>query len=173
VRLLVDEMEEVNGSYREAAARTPRVVIERRWFRWTLLVMVGWCIFWDGALAVAYWSAFVKHEPSTVAFSVFHFVAGVVATYATFCGLVNRTRITIARGILSVRHRPLPWRGAIDLPIADVEAFLVQPHPAGKGGTTYSLDARLSSGVYRTLLRGLDDERECTHIARLLSARLA
>jgi hypothetical protein len=44
----------------------------------------------------------------------------IVFSYLGFAQIMNRTTVTVGRGGLSVRHKPLPWPGNREVPLATV-----------------------------------------------------
>lgn len=98
----------------------PRRII-RRWFSTAIIVLVFFCIFWDGFLIVWYWIAFTKPGPwIMVVFPLLHVAAGVYLTYFALAGLFNHTTVTIECNQLTVRHGPVPWKGVPSLAVEDI-----------------------------------------------------
>jgi hypothetical protein len=54
-------------------------------------------------------------------FPILHLLIGVLMTYATIGGFVNRTELRVAGGELTVRHGPLPWPGNRQLLTAKIK----------------------------------------------------
>lgn len=93
-----------------------------RWFTFDYIFLVFFCAFWDWGLFTWYSSVLSLGATATdVRFwmPIFHVAVGVWAHYVTFAGLLNRTRIVVAGGEITVRHWPVPWLGNQRLTRAD------------------------------------------------------
>jgi len=172
VRVLADEVAGGLETYRDNAGGRPQVVVERRWFTPTLFFMVFFCLFWDGFLVFWYGMAIHGGAVGMLVFPLLHVGAGVWITYATLAGFVNRTRIAVADGVLSVRHGPLPWRGNREIPTADLAQLYCQEHVGNKGARTYSLNALLNGGEKVGLVRSMPEPDQALYLEHLLEARL-
>ena len=93
-----------------------------RWFTYEYLFLVLFCAFWDWALFN--WYSNALSQGATAAdvrlwMPIFHIAVGVWAHYVTLAGLLNRTRIVVAGGEITVRQWPVPWLGNQRLTRAD------------------------------------------------------
>jgi predicted Zn finger-like uncharacterized protein len=176
IRVVADEDEAGMPMYRDNAAGRPHIVLERRWFSGALFFMVFFCIFWDGFLVV--WYANVFHhgvnKGSLVGalFPLIHVTAGVFLTYTTLCGFVNRTRIAVKDGVLSIWHGPLPWRGNRAIAVEDLAQLYCQEHVGNKGSRSYSLNALLKDGDKVRLIRSLSEPDQALYVEQVLEKRL-
>ena len=137
------------------------LIITRRWWSWKYVVLLVFCVFWDGFLVVWYTIAFREGGPLLMkVFPVLHVAAGVFITYTTIAGFLNRTKITVTTGELRIRHYPLPWRGNWVLQRQELDQlFCEEKINSNRNGTsfTYALSAVLSGGGRVKLISGLDD----------------
>jgi hypothetical protein len=175
IRLVADDVEMSGESYRTNAATHPHVVLERRWFTPALIFMVFFCLFWDGFLVVWYGAVLSgKGHPSAVMalFPLIHVSVGIFITYTTLCGFVNRTRIAVENGVLSVRHGPLPWRGNRDIPLSNLAQLFCREQVGSKGSRSYSLNALLKEGDSVPLIKSLNEPDQALYIEQLLEKRL-
>lgn len=159
--------------YRGPSAGRPRLVIERRWYTPALFFFVFFCLFWDGFLVFWYAMALKAWILPALVFPVLHLAVGVVLTYRTICGFVNRTRIAIEHETLTVRHGPLPWPGARSIATSDLAQLYCEEHHAKKGQRSFSLAAMLRSGAKVTLLEGLPEPDQALYLEQLIESRLA
>ncbi len=103
----------------DPGAGTRRIV--KRWFDYSYLGMIFFCVFWDGFLFCWYTLAFTQGGPwIMVLFPLLHVTVGVCITYSTLAGLFNRTVISIEDGFLVTTHGPLPWWGGARIPTSGI-----------------------------------------------------
>lgn len=75
-------------------------------------------------------------------------VFAVAIGYFVVVKLVNVTRVSVRDGRLRVEHGPLPWRGAVELPVEEVRRLSLDR-------LTARLELRTASGQEITLLDDL------------------
>ncbi len=174
IRIIEDGSDEGMATYRVVGTSTPRLVIERRWFTPALFAAVIFCTFWDGFLVLWYGAALAsKHPPAMmVFFPLIHVGAGVAITYSTLCGLVNRTRMTVENGVLTIAHGPLPWRGNRAVSIGNLRQLFCEQIVESKGRRSYRLSALLKTGEKVALLSGLQEPDSALYLEELLEKRL-
>jgi hypothetical protein len=174
IRIIEDGSDEGMATYRVAGTSSPRLVIERRWFTPVLFGAVIFCTFWDGFLVLWYGMALAsKHPPAmTIFFPLMHVGAGVAITYSTLCGFVNRTRITVENGVLTIAHGPLPWRGNRAVAIENLRQLFCEQIVGSKGRRSYRLNALLKTGEKAVLLSALPDPDSALCLEGLLEKRL-
>lgn len=151
--------------------------ISRRWFTPAILFLVFFCVLWDGFLVFWYGIAFSQDDVPwiMILFPTLHLAVGVGLTYFVLCCFVNRTRIKVSMGQLTVRHGPLPWPGNYTLNSADVEQLYCQSkfHQGKHGGRyTYEVQALLHDGTKQKLVSGLDDSDQAIFIEQQLEDHL-
>ena len=135
------------------------LVVQYRWFSAKYLLLLFFCVFWDGILVFWYAMALGSRNLLMLAFPIVHVIAGIALTYSTIAGFFNTTTMRIDGSRLSVRHHPLPWGRPVELGIVQVkQLFCVEKMSRGKAGPTYSysLNALLHDGMRRKLVSGLD-----------------
>ncbi len=160
------------------------LIFRRRWYQPMVLFFAFFCLFWDGFLVVWYGIVFtLLAEGATPAvvmavLPLIHVVVGVGLTYFTICGFLNRTEVRLEGSRLVVQHRPLPWRGAVDLPLSELEGLAAREHfSRGKHGPTrtYRLVAvRRGEGARRevAILTDFTQEQEVEAARAILEERL-
>lgn len=158
-----------------------RFELTLRWFTWLAIFLVFFCIAWDSFLVVwhgasiaflwtgegpgAGWSLF-----STL-FSLPHTIIGIVLPYYTLALFVNRTKVRLSDGELTVRHGPLWWPGSRTVRTDQVSGLRQDVSYGRRGAETYTLAVRLRDGTEQTLLRS-DDKAAVTYIGQTLAGRL-
>jgi hypothetical protein len=156
-------------------ADAPRgFTVSWRWWRWEYLFLCVWCAGWD--TGISFWLINVvfnprqHHDLMSLLFPIPHFLVGVFVTWFLACALANRTTVTCDGDTLVVRHGPLWWPGARDVPLRDLRDLrLGQGYRAGKGNSgrqTYTLLATRDRKEL-TLLSGLDGDQADWLLANL------
>ncbi len=170
-------------AYRGAAATAP-FELTRRWFRPAVLVMVVFCVAWDGFLVFWYSAALLgATQPHKVGsglwlmflFPIGHVAVGVGLTYSTLATLVNRTRIAVNGPLLTVDHGPIPWRGNWRIPVEDLEQIYCQELTRtnrNSSSTTFNVVALLKSGTTLKLLTALPEADQALYIEQAIESHL-
>jgi hypothetical protein len=158
------------STYRGADSASFTIV--RRWFALRDLVMVAFCVFWDGW--IVNWYAHGPMPWEAILFPLIHVGAGVFITYVTLAGLLNRTRITVEGGLLTVRHGPLPWRAPRPIDVTRIrQLYCEQIVSSGKGrSVSYTVCAVIDGDERVQLLKSLQDRAEALYIEQALEERL-
>ncbi|MCB9852437.1 MAG: hypothetical protein H6819_05030 [Phycisphaerales bacterium] len=150
--------------------------IIRRWYSPLYFFMVFFCIAWDGFLVFWYYIALTKDAPWIMSvFPVLHVAVGVGLTYWTIAGFVNRTEIVVDSRELSVAHRPMPWFGALRMPVEQIDQlYCKQKISRGENGTSvsYELFASKKGGGKRKILSGLMDSDHALFVERRVESYL-
>jgi hypothetical protein len=148
------------------------------WMTPKVLVMLAFCVLWDGFLVVWYSGALFASDGFALAallFPLIHVTVGVVLTYVTIAGLFNTTTITATRSALHIAHAPLPWPGAG--PVEGVTQLFSKErvHHTKNGGRhyTYELHAQLRSGHARKLIGRLEEASQSLWLEQALEQHLA
>jgi len=88
------------------------LVITRRWMHVGAIFLIPFCIVWDSFLVGIITATSSPGVPWFVRlFPLAHVCVGVGLTYYTLALLLNRTRIIVTHGSVTVSHGPLPWTG--------------------------------------------------------------
>ncbi len=148
-------------------------MLERSWFSPSLIFMAFFCVVWDSFLVFWYSMALRAGAPwIMVVFPIAHLAVGVGLTYSTLCGFVNRTRIAVEGGRLSIGHGPLPWRGNRVLETQALDQLFCEEKIGSKGSKSYVLSALLKGGEKVVLLKSLPEADQALYIEALLEDRL-
>jgi hypothetical protein len=92
---------------------------------------------------------------------------GVGITYYVLCGWLNRTRITVGRGKVSVRHGPLPWFGNLEMDSSALKQLYVKEVISNsRNGTTvrYDLNALTREGRSIKFAGGMETSDQALYI---------
>ena len=119
------------------------LVLTRRWFSWVVVILIPFCLVWNGFLLTWYRIATSTNAPTAALwFPILHVGVGVFMLYYTLALLVNRTRVSVERGELVITHGPLPWFGYRRVPGVLIDQLYCKAHVIhGKNGprTDYQL----------------------------------
>lgn len=112
----------------------------------------------------------------TFVFSLLHVAVSVGVTYGTLALFLNKTRFQIVEGRFTVRHGPLPWSFARDLPIADIRQLYVRTRVSrgGGGSRSYSYVVHLETEGLESLklVEGLRSEEEARYLEWVIEDHL-
>lgn len=145
-----------------------------RWFGFQYVAMFVFCIAWDSFLIFWYKMAFRDEAPwIMIVFPVGHVAVGVGLTYTALAGFLNRTRLILGHGQLTVRHGPLPWWGNRDMATADIRQFYCEESRVRNNqGSGYQLSAMLKDGRKVKILSGFWSWDEAKFLECELESRL-
>jgi hypothetical protein len=170
------------------ASDTQRLTITWKWYRPMFLAMAAWTVLWASLMAMTIacmvaGGGFDKHHhvmaPIALSLALERtwppIAGGFIVMYIWLAGALNRTTITVAHGVLSVRHGPIPWWGACDVATKDIQYVRSKwRNRLSKGAPKikYWVFARLSNGGSAILLNGLHDADQALFIEQEIDARL-
>lgn len=152
------------------------VVLTRRWLSAKYYLLLVFSIVWNTFLVG--WYAAVTAADAPLLFKLFpilHVAVGVGLTYSVVCGFVNRTRIAADGETLTVRHGPLPWPGAREIPARELaQLYTIEKVSQSRNGESrdYRVQARLRSGADVKLVSGLAGVEQALFIEQELEAFL-
>ena len=151
--------------------------VQWRWFRPSALALLLFCAVWDGFLVMFYTGMVLGNAPAAAfAFPLVHLAVGVGLTYVAVAQLANRTAVEVRSGTVTVRHRPLPWRGNRTWAREELRqlygARRVQRSKGQVTGHTFDLCGLDVEGRTRTLLSGLTEQEQVLWLEQALEKRL-
>src|SRR5688572_8033915 len=150
--------------------------IRWRWFRPQHLLLVLFALGWNGSLLFFFSMARSMDAPSFFFLvPLIHVAIGVGIGYAALTGLVNSTTVRTGKGILTIRHRPLPWLGNRDLRGSGIDQLYCASKVTtndGRSTTAYQLRAVLKTGKTLTLLRGLPELEQALFLEQRIERAL-
>ena len=134
--------------------------ITRTWFTPAAFGLLLFCVFWDGFLVFWYFTVKKTGAPDiALMLPIVHVLVGVFLSYFAAASFLNRTHVTVERGLLQIRHAPLPWPGPRGLGTAQIRQLFCKRHVSrSKNGVriSWQLWALTDAGVRRKLLSGLE-----------------
>ncbi|MBN2450579.1 MAG: hypothetical protein JXR77_09325 [Lentisphaeria bacterium] len=142
-----------------------------RWFGVKTLGLIFFACLWNAFIIFWYSMAIRKQLWSMALFGLLHAAVGIGVAYAAVAGLFNTTVITALKGMLEVRHGPIPVPGNRRLPAADIEQLYVKQHVThSKHGTSISYEVRAQqrAGKDIKLVGGLTREDTALFIEQRL-----
>jgi formylglycine-generating enzyme required for sulfatase activity len=99
--------------------------------------------------------------------------AGLLMAYRALAEWLNRTRLTVNRQTLSVRHGPVPWPGNIDVAVADIRELHVKQARWGTGRGygmrpqyKHEVHATMADGRSRKLVGGFATHSDALHVSK-------
>jgi hypothetical protein len=143
--------------------------ITRKWRSTAAIGLVVFAAVWDAGIVL--WLLWFAEDALLFCFSLPFIFFAVIITYFMFCLLLNCTVIETSRGLLSVRHSPLPWPGK-RLPLLDVDHLYCQEHVSTSDESTtvdYLLQAVTKGGKKIKLLSVRDGPEHVVLIAQLIN----
>jgi len=114
------------------------------------LPALGFCLFWDGFMAVWYGVAIFGHIWPMAIFGLLHLGVGVVMTHKTLVALLNTRRLAVGDGQVTWKSSPVPDRGNVKVPIDLVDGFAVRDKSTQKAAS-FVVAANLADGTLREL----------------------
>lgn len=145
--------------------------ITRRWFGWQVYFLAFFCVFWDGFLLVWYFIAASEGNLMMMAFPFIHVAVGVGLTYYLIASIKNKTHIFASQEKIAIVHKPLPWFGATELPVAMLKQLYVKEvvsHSKNGTNVSYQVNAILTDGRSKKLLSGLPESEQAQYIEQAL-----
>jgi hypothetical protein len=137
------------------------LVIERRWFGISTIPLCFFVIFWDSFLVFWYFMALndakgagLENLPVLI-FPLIHVAVGILLTYMAITGFVNKTRIQIGLGKLSIKHGPLPWPGDKIIDANQIEQLYCQK---------FAVHAKMKSGLTSVLIGSLSEYEQARYL---------
>ena len=160
----------------------PQLKIVRRWFSPVIIFLIFFCIAWDSFLVFWYAMAFSDLNGGgmgwmMIIFPVAHVAVGVGLTYFTIAGILNKTKLSVDVGQLTVRHGPLPWPGNRTLTTDELDQLYCTEHISRSGNSTssstsYRVNVATRDGKKIKLLSGLSDADQALYIEQKIEEHL-
>ena len=131
--------------------------LEYRWYRARHVFWAVFALLWDGFTIEYYRStlALASPPPAMLSIPLLHVAVGVLVTYATLAGFLNRTTLTVWQGTLSIRHHPLPWIGIKRLAKSEIRQLYCDQRFGEHRVPAYHLSVLRKDGRKFWLLRDL------------------
>lgn len=165
---VVAEARSLPAAYR-GIPESPRFTIVRRWRS----RLTAGTHFGTAAVAGAGCALMAVTAGAPIVLAVAACVGGLAAllAYTGTCYVVDRTVVTAADGVLSIRHAPLPWFGGRRIAAEAIRGVYAMANPEF-GTSTYEVHALLHDGTDLRLVADLPDRDAAETIARALVSQL-
>lgn len=150
--------------------RGSEIELVRSWFGPQVVFMTVFAVFWDGFLYSWYSSlGDFKGGMDSIFFylPLIHVAVGAGITYYALCGWLNRTRITVGCGKVSVRHGPLPWVGNLEMDSSAIkQLYAKQVVSSTRNGTSvrYDVVALTRDGRSIDFAGGMESSEQALYI---------
>ncbi len=154
--------------------------ITRRWYHWILYPLLLFCIVWNGFV--------INWHASTLStglwffsfFALLHTAVGIGLAYYVVAGFLNTTTLLVDKGVLQVRHRPVPWWGNKKIQADNIDQIYCKEkkhqQQSGSGvsqtGSAYEVHAILRHGPKEKLVSGLMESEQALYIEQELERYL-
>ncbi len=150
------------------------IEITRRWFCPLFLFLLVFCVIWNGFVLVWHGMALVMGAGFMSCFGLLHTAVGIGLAYYVVAGFVNSTKICADRSQVEVRHGPLPWPGAKNIPAGQIaQIYCRETISHGKNGPQYRYRVEIvRKGNTRWTLLTLDDADQALYIEQELERHL-
>ena len=147
------------------------LVIRKKWFTPAVLILLFFCIFWDGFLVFWYLGATQMDNVPLfhILFPIGHVAVGIGLTYFVVAGFVNKTDIIISPMQLVVRIHPMKWPGEGRYDITDIkQLYTYEKVRQTKNGQSVTYEVRLldKHDKQKTLIRGLENKEQGIYIEK-------
>lgn len=143
------------------------LTIVRRWFSPEIIFLTFFCLFWNGFMAVWFYTAIKQKIYVMALFGSLHGAIGLGLLYTVLAGYFNKTYIRVSRNSLTIVHRPLPWLGQKNLTQHNLrQLYSKEVAYNGKHGYSYSysVQAVIKSGEVIELIAGLPSKEAALFI---------
>ncbi|HBG61121.1 MAG: hypothetical protein A2Y03_08565 [Omnitrophica WOR_2 bacterium GWF2_38_59] len=144
-----------------------KLVIERKWFSPVIIFMTFFCLFWDGFMITWYTIAITQGQIIMALFGTLHALVGICLTYFVIAGYINKTYITVTSQIFEIKHKPMPFPGAMSLSARDLKQLYSKERIShGDHGTscTYEVHAKTNSSENIKLIDNLMTSEQALYI---------
>jgi hypothetical protein len=158
-----------SGDYRTAQGGVGRLRIVRRWFTPQHLFLLLFAIAWNSFMVMWIGGAISSGGGiGPILFSTVHVGVGLWVAYTALTGLFNRTVIEVDRGVLSIRHGPIPAKGNRDVTLSELRQLFTVEIVGNKGARSYELHAIVTNGPTITIVKDLTDARQALFLERAI-----
>lgn len=151
-------------------------IIRRTWFTPLVFFFVFFALFWNGFMVVWMTTAIMKGIWVMAAFGSIHMFVGLGIIYYCIATFLNKTDVAINPSYLSVRHHPLPWFGAKQIRVHEIEQLYTKRHitHTKNGGTniTYRVHVITSGNRDQKLISGLADPGQALYFEKEIESIL-
>jgi len=152
----------------------------KHWYRPGLFFLFFFCIAWNAFLIG--WYVIGASSPMPVGakiimmlFPIAHIAVGVGLSYKVLTGFLNRTVVEVSSYQLTLRHKPLPWKGNVTIPRTEIVQLYCRNRRLGRVNQSfgfYDLFVVLSSGKQVKLVKGENNLEHLLYLEQQIERRL-
>jgi hypothetical protein len=128
-------------------------------------------VVWDLSFGVVYWNS----HGLVAVLALLCVASGLLVGYVALAGIINRSRIVIDDGILSVQHGPLPWAGDWRLAVTRIDQLFCQeyaPIPGSGNERRYTVRVVTKDGRQMDLMSGLPGREQAIFVEQRIEEHL-
>jgi hypothetical protein len=153
------------------------LTLSYKWFSFMHIFLALFCVVWDGFLIFWYNMALTSDAPLLfILFPIVHVAVGVVLTYSTIAGFVNKTTVTVSNGNISIYHGPLPWLGSKTIPAHTLTQLYIEKKVSrsskGHSRVTYQLSAITTDNKKVKLISSVDSHETALYLEQEIESHL-
>lgn len=154
--------------------------ITRRWYTLILYPLLLFCIVWNGFVINWHVTSLGSGLWFLSFFGLLHTAVGIGLAYYVLAGFLNRTTVLVDKGVLQVRHRPVPWWGNKDIQADNIDQIYCKQKRnyeqsgsrMSQTGSVYEVHAILRHGPKEKLVSGLMESEQALYIEQELERYL-
>jgi hypothetical protein len=157
-----------------------RLIIRRKWFSATAIILTAVCLIWDAALLI--WVLSMQSDgsmPGELSWEMvlpgLHGMVGMGFTYYTLACYLNKTDVILSPELIEVRIWPMKWPGAAAVAVDAVrQLYVASREQRSHNGRQESYEVRLvgHDGRERILVCGLETIDQARFIENEIEAIL-
>lgn len=152
------------------------LVLERRWFDYRAFLFAGFAVVWMVFLGNFYSHALAFGAGlGSLLLPALHLAVGLGMGWYALASFLNTTTVVARRGMLTLRHLPVPWPGSREIPTDALSQLYVRRHVRRtKNGThiTYAVHAELRTGRRTKLMGGFTKPIPAHFVERVIEDHL-
>ena len=143
------------------------LTISRSWFHPMNFFLLFFSIAWNGFMVFWHVMAFQSGFLIMSLFGLLHTAVGIGLIYGVAAGFLNKTNVSVGRGMLEIKHGPIPWKGNIAIQVADIEQLFVLEkvrHSENSTHSAYELHAVMRSGERQLVTRKVENADQALYL---------
>lgn len=151
------------------------LVIKRKWFSFTYIILIFFTLFWNGFMIIWHIISFSTGAYIMSAFGALHTAVGIFLLYTTLTGLLNSSYIMINYRKISIKHKPLPWPGNIEISSNNIsQIYSKEITRRTKNGTKryYEVHSITQDGKDKKILKNLLESQQALYIEQQIETYL-
>ncbi|WP_156338788.1 hypothetical protein [Chondromyces crocatus] len=148
------------------------IALTRRWFEPRFSILLLFTTMWAAAMMRVLMHLLAGAPTLLVLLPILHLGAGSGMIYYALANLLNRSRITLASGLLTISHGPLPWAPGCVVAARRIRDLRLVQVEGRHGRSAYALEATLDDGKAVRVLKGLPSREQGAFLEQTLQDAL-